>query len=279
MEEFTNWSQLFFESLRSFGQTFMAAMPSVLGAIFILLLGWLFSKLVSGGIRRLLKAIKFDKLADRIKAGQLLEKANIKLAPSELVGKFVYWILILLVITTAADTLGWTAVSEEISKLLSYLPHLLSAIVFFSVGIYIATFVRDVIAGATNTLGISTGKVISSFVFYLLFLLVTLTALTQAGINTSIITSNLLLIIGAIMAAAAISYGIASKDVLANILASFFSRKTFMKGQIIEIDGQQGEIINVSNIAVILKLNDKENLVVPTHQLIINKVKIITKSE
>lgn len=277
MEEFTNWSQLFFESLRAFSQTFMAAMPSLLGAIFILLLGWLFSKLMSGGIRRLLKAIKFDKLADRIKAGELLEKANIKLAPSTLVGKFVYWILILLVITTAADTLGWVAVSDEISKLLSYLPHLLSAILFFSVGIYIATFARDVISGATKTLGISTGRVISSFVFYLLFLLVTLTALAQAGIDTTIITSNLLLIIGAIMAAAAISYGIASKDVLANILASFFSRKTFTKGQVIEIEGQRGEIISISNIAVLLKLNDEEQLVVPTHQLIINKVKIITK--
>lgn len=277
MEELTNWSQLFFESLRAFSQTFMTAMPSLLGAIFILLFGWLFSKLISGGIRRLLKAIKFDKLADRIKAGELLEKANIKLAPSALVGKFVYWILILLVITTAADTLGWAAISDEISKLLSYLPHLLSAILFFSVGIYIATFARDLISGASKTLGISTGRIISSFVFYLLFLLVTLTALKQAGIDTAILTSNLLLIIGAIMAAAAISYGIASKDVLANILASFFSRKTFRKGQVIEIDGQRGQIINISNIAVILKLNDDEQLVVPTHQLIINKVKIITE--
>jgi len=275
MEELTNWSQLFFESLRAFSQTFMTAMPSLLGAIFILLLGWLFSKLMSGGIRRLLMAIKFDKLADRIKAGEFLKKANINLAPSALVGKFVYWVLILLVITTAADTLGWVAISDEISKLLSYLPHLLSAILFFSVGIYIATFARDLISGTTKTLGISTGRVISSFVFYLLFLLVTLTALTQAGIDTTILTSNLLLIIGAIMAAAAISYGIASKDVLANILASFFSRKTFIKGQVIEIDGQRGKIINISNIAVILQLNDEEQLVVPTHQLIINKVKII----
>lgn len=277
MEELTNWSQLFFESLRAFGQTFMAAMPGIIGAILILLLGWLFAKLVSGGIGRLLKVVKFDKLAERIKAGPLLEKANIRLAPSALIGKFVYWILILLVITTAADTLGWSAVSEEISKLLSYLPSLLSAIVFFIVGVYIATFARDVIQGATKTLGISTGRTISSFVFYLLFLLVSLTALGQAGIDTTLISSNLLLIIGAIMAAAAISYGIASKDVLSNILAGFFSRRTFMKGEIIEIDGQRGEIIEVSNIAVTLKLNEEESLVVPAHQLITNKVKIIKR--
>ena len=277
MKELSNWSQLFFESLQAFGQTFMSAMPGVLGAILIIFLGWLFARLVSGAIKRLLKVVKFDKLADRIKARELLEKANVKLAPSFLIARFVYWILMLLVITTAADTLGWTAFSDEISKLLSYLPNLLSAIIFFTIGVYIATFVRDVIQGATKTLGISTGRIISSFVFYLLFILVTLTALDQAGIDTTIITSNLLLIIGAIMAAAAISYGIASKDVLANILAGFFSRKTFLKGQTIEIDGRKGEIIEVSNIAVILKLNEDENLVIPTHQLITKQIKIINK--
>ncbi|MEZ5042463.1 MAG: mechanosensitive ion channel [Saprospiraceae bacterium] len=277
MEELTNWSQLFIESLRAFGQAFKAAIPGIIGAILILLLGWLFAKLVSGGIGRLLKVIKFDKLAERIKAGPLLEKANIRLAPSALVGKFVYWILMLLVITTAADTLGWSAVSGEISKLVNYLPSLLSAIVFFMVGVYIATFAREVIHGATKTLGISSGRTIGNLVFYLLFLLVSLTALGQAGVDTTLISSNLLLIIGSIMTAAAISYGIASKDVLANILASFFSRKIFLKGQMIEIDGQRGEIIEVSNIAVILKLNEDEELVVPTHQLIINKVKIIKK--
>ena len=275
MEELTNWSQLFFESLRASGQSIIGAIPLILGAILILLLGWLFARIISGVIHRILKAIKFDKLADRIKATQLLEKANIKLTPSAIIGKFIYWILMLLVVTTAADTLGWTTVSEEISKLLSYLPNLLSAIIFFTVGVYIATFVRDVIQSTTKTLGISTGRVISSFVFYLLFLLVTLTSLEQAGVDTSIITSNLLLIIGAIMAAAAISYGLASKDVLANILASFFSRKTFSLGQTIEIHDMKGQIIKVSNVAVTIQMSDKEKLVIPTHQLITNKVKII----
>lgn len=275
MEEFTNWSQLFFDSLRSFGQSFMTAMPRVLGAILIILLGWFLARILSRGFQKLLKVVKFDSLADRINVGNWLEKANIKLAPSALIGKFIYWVLLLLVIITAADTLGWTAISQEISKLLGYLPNLLAAIVFFVIGIYIATFVRDVIRGATKTLGISTGRIISSFVFYLLFLLVTLTALDQAGIDTTIITSNLLLIIGSIMAAAAISYGLASREVLANILASFFSRKTFQKGQTIEIDGQRGMIVEVTNVAVILKLNETEQLVVPTHQLITKQVKII----
>ncbi|MEM1217251.1 MAG: hypothetical protein AAGJ82_16260, partial [Bacteroidota bacterium] len=181
MESVTNYSDLFFQSLQSFGTTLMSALPGVLGAIFILLLGWLFAKFVGRVVTTLLRKMRFDVLADRVRATEMLRKGNIKDSASVLMGRFVYWLLILVVIITAADTLGWSAVSEEISRLLGYLPQLLSAIVFLVVGLYIATFVRDVVAGATRTLGISAGRIVSTIVYGLLFILVLLTALEQAG--------------------------------------------------------------------------------------------------
>lgn len=54
MNEFSNWSELFLESLQVFGQKFIGAIPGIIGALLILLLGWLFARLVSGGITRLL---------------------------------------------------------------------------------------------------------------------------------------------------------------------------------------------------------------------------------
>ena len=63
------------------------------------------------------------------------------------------------------------------------------------------------------------GKIISGFVFYFLVVIITITALDQIGIDTSIITSNVVLILGAILLAASISYGIASKTILSNMLA------------------------------------------------------------
>ena len=275
MNEITNWSEVFLNSFQSFGQKLLGAIPAIFGAILILFLGWLFAKFVAKGVSRLLKLVKFDVLADKIKATDFLKKANVQRAPSEVIGVFIYWILLLLVIISASDALGWTAVSAEVSKLLSLLPNVLVGIIFFVVGFYIASFVRDVIRGASSSLNIGAGKIIGEFVFYLLIILVTLTALNQAGVDTSIITSNLMLILGAILAAAAISYGFASRDVLSNILAGFFSRRTFKEGQVIEIDGVRGKIVSSSNISVTIQTNDNEHVVIPTHQLITTKVKII----
>ncbi len=277
MEKVSTWSDLFFQSFAAFGEKLMASLPSVLGAILILFLGWLFARVVSGGIRRLLKAVKFNRLAENVNFQEFLQKANIPLSPSVLISKFIYWILMLLVVITASETLGWSAVSEEISKLIAYLPQLLAAVVFFIVGVYIATFVRDVIRGGTQTLGISTGKAISTFVFYMLLILVALTALKQAGIDTSIITSNLMIIVGSIMIAITISYGFASRDILSNILGGYFSRRTFEIGQRIEIDGKEGEVIEMTKVTMTIRLDDKRDLVIPANQLMTKQIAIIRK--
>ena len=275
MNEITNWSEVFLHSFQTFGQKLLSAVSGLLGALFILLLGWLISKFISKGVTRLLRLVKFDVLAKKLRADELLEKANIKHSPSKLMGIFVYWILLLLVIISASDALGWMVVSQEVSKLLGLLPNVLVGIVLFVVGFRIASFVRDFIQGAASSMNIGTGKVIGAIVFYLLLILITLTALNQAGVDTGIITNNLMLILGAVLAAAAISYGFASKDVLANILAGFYGRRTFHTGQVIEVDGVRGEIVAEGSISVTLKTGAGEFIVVPAHTLITHKVKVL----
>lgn len=273
MQDIFTMQGVIFSSLQTFGQTFMQAMPGILGAIFLVLAGWFIARFVSYLFRKLLTVVKFDAIASRINATEMLEKANILLTPSFIVSKFVYWIILLLFFVTATDTLGWTIVSEQISKLIGFLPTLLSGIVLLILGAYIATFFRDVIAAATSSLGVGGGKMISGFVFYFLMVIVTITSLDQIGIDTTIITSNVVLILGAVLLSASISYGFASRDILTNMLASFFSQKTFKVGQHIRIDDVEGEIINIDSIAVTLQTNT-DKVVIPTQQLISQRVHI-----
>ena len=277
MNEVATWTDLFVNSLSTFATKMVEALPSLLGAIIIFIIGWLFAKLVSRAVSKILELAKFDLAAEKINASEFLAKANILVTPSRLIGKFIYWLLLLFVLITAADTLGWTSVSGEISRLIAYLPKLFIAIVLFILGTYLATFIRDVIFGATKSLGISTGKIIGNFVFYFLFITVVITALNQAGVNTSIITSNLTLILGAFLGAAALSYGLASRRVLSHILSGFFSKRLYRKGMTIEVDGVKGTIHQVTNINVIIKEESGDLSVIPMNTLTENKVRILKK--
>lgn len=262
------------ESLRSFGNKFMSVLPSIIAVIFIFIIGWLIAKIVSYSVTKILKAAQFDSAANKLDANKYLTKVNINLAPSDIVGRFVYWIILLFVFITASETLGWNAVSTEISKIIGFLPRFFVAIIILILGLYIAGFIRDMITGITSSLSLSSGKFISNSVFYFLVITISLTALTQAGINTSIITSNMFLILGAVLASASISYGYASRDVLSNILAGFYSRNTFTKGMMIEVDGISGKVTGSTNVGLTVKEDNGDITVIPMSTLIKHNVRI-----
>ncbi len=277
MDEITSASDFFIHSLQTFGQSIAAALPGIVSAIVIFILGWLFAKFVSWVVLRLLNRINFDSLAQKIEADKFLENANLKQTPSGLISKFIYWVLMLFVFITVSDMVGWHKVSEEIGKLLGYLPKIFFALVFFVIGIYIATFVRKIITGATASIGLSSGRIIGTVVFYFMMIIVTITSLDQAGMDTTMLSSNLLMIIGAILLAAAVSYSIASIDFVKNILAGFFTRKTFNVGQRIEVDNEIGNIKDINNLSVILEKDNGEEVMIPTKVLLNNKVRILNK--
>ena len=275
MEELNAYPDLFLTSLRNTIRSVVEVFPRLLAAAVVLVVGWLLARLLAYLVRRLLLATGFSRLAEHIRLTEVLTRARVRVRPERLLSRAVYYLILLLTIVTAADLLGWTTVSSELSKLIAYVPRLLGALVFFFLGFYLVTFLRDLLRGAASTLGLAAGRVVTAVVYYLLLILISLTALEQAGVDTSILTSNLLLIVGSILLAGTISYGFASRDVLRHILASFFSRRTVRVGQLIEFDGQRGRVVEVTSLAVRLQLNESEQLLVPSGELIRRPIKLI----
>ncbi len=273
MEKVTDLTQVGLQSLIVLGENLMSALPNILGALFLIVLGWLIAKGTSFLIRKALRAIQFDRLSEKVPLDELFGRKGLEIRPSTIVGKFVYWVIILLFFVTASDTLGWVVVSQSISDLLTYLPRLFSAIVIFVIGYYIATFVKQGLRGILESLAVSAHRIISGFAFYLILIIITLTALNQAGVDTDILTSNVTILIAGVVLAFAVSFGIGSKDILSNILSSFYTKNNFQVGQEIEIDDVRGTIEKIDITSCVIKTKDS-TVVIPVKQLLTEKVKL-----
>lgn len=271
MEKITDLTQVGLQSLVALGESLMSALPNILGALFLLLLGWIIAKIVSFVVRKALKAIGFDKLVEKVNLNEMLSGSNITIKPSSVVGKFVYWVIMLLFFVTASDTLGWSVVSNSIGDLIAYLPQLFSAIVIFVIGFYIASFVRKGLKTILESLAVTSSRVISSFAFYLILVLITVTALNQAGVDTQIVTSNVTIIVAGIILAFAVSFGIGSKDILTNILSSFYTKNHFQVGQNIEMGDVKGTIEKIDITSCQVKTSS-ETIIVPVKRLLTEKV-------
>lgn len=142
METLTNWKELTFNSLNEMGINIMEAVPNVIGALLILLIGWIITKIIVYLLRKVLHLVKVDKLTDIINEKDLFGKTDLKFNVTSVIVAFVKWIMFLVFLIVASDIMNWEIVSVEIGKLLSYLPKLFSALALFMVGLYIASFIK-----------------------------------------------------------------------------------------------------------------------------------------
>lgn len=274
METITNWKDITFNSLNEMGLNIVQAIPNVLGAILIIVLGWLITKLVLFVLKKILNLAKVDKLTTIVNEKDLFGKTDIKFNVSAVILGFVKWIFYLIFLIIASDIMEWEAVSIETGNLLRYLPKLFSAIALFMIGMYIAKFIKNAIQGLFDSLDLNGSKIISSFVFYLMAILITITALNQAGIETDIITNNLIVILAAFLGAIAIGFGLGSKEIIGDLLRSFYTRKNFEIGQRIKFKGMEGTVECIENITMTI-ITTKGKMIIPIKEVVENEVEIL----
>ena len=261
-------------ALNEMGVNLVNVGQKVLGAILILIIGWIITKIVVFILKRALKFAKADKLTDIINEKDLFGKTDLKFNVTSVVVSFVKWILFLVFLIVAADIMQWEIVSVEIGNLLRYLPRLFSAIALFMVGLYIANFIKKAIKGLFESFDLNGAKVISGLVFYVIVITITITALNQAGIDTQIITNNLTIILGAFLAAIAIGFGFGSKEVIGDLLRSFYTRKNYEVGQKIQYKNVSGTIESIDNITMVLKTSTGK-IVLPIREVVENLIEIV----
>ena len=272
METITDIKDLTVESLNQMTINIAEFAPKVLFAILILLIGWLITKIIAFVLKRTLKFAKADKLTDIINEKNLFGKTDLKFNVTTVVVGFVKWIMFLVFLIIASDVMNWEIVSVEIGNLLRYLPRLFSAIALFMIGLYIANFIKKAVRGLFESFDLHGEKVISSLVFYVIIITITITALNQAGINTDIITNNLTIILGAILATIAIGFGLGSRDVINSLLFSFYSKRNFEVGQKIKIDDITGTIVSIDNICISVEVDGGDIIVIPIKEVVDTRV-------
>lgn len=269
-----DWQSIISDSIRTVFSGLVQAIPGIMAALITLLIGWVIAKSIRSILDRVFKAAQLDQRLERLKLDELAAKLGIETTPSQMLAKAIYFLILLVFAVAATQTLGWTIISEELAKLINFLPRVVVGLLVFSIGYYIAGIVRDFMRSATEALGVGAGKMIASMVYYFLLITVALSAMEQIGIPTDILSENLQLVIGAVVVAGAISYGIASRHLLSNTLSTYYSRNLFEVGQRIRVDGVTGEIVEINNIAVVLK-TESGRTVIPASDLTNRRVDIL----
>lgn len=131
----------------------LGALPGILGAVVILLLGWVGARIVRQVSTNLLAGAGLDRLGERSGVSEALGEQQL----SAVVGTIVYVLILIPVAIAALDALEIEAVSgpasEILTTLLTAVPAIFAAILLLGVAYFIARAVGNFVTGVLTGVG------------------------------------------------------------------------------------------------------------------------------
>jgi len=263
--------------LSSFQKIFddlLSGLPKVLGFIGFIILSWILIKIFLYIVKKGLSKTKIDEWSKKLSETEIFGSTTINIVLTKVILGALKWLLVLIFVLVGADIFGLDIVSQGIGNFIAYLPKLLTALLIFVGGVYVGTIVKKAIHSMFKSLEITGGNLVGNIAFYLIVIFISITALNQAGIDTSIIEKNITLILGSIVLSFTIAFGLGSRDVVKKLLFGFYTRKNFEVGQRIKVGKTKGEIIAIDNICMTIKTNEGK-VILPIDQVASKKVEVL----
>ena len=202
------------DPVRDMVTTIARWLPSLLGALIVLLIGYLIAKAVEGLARRGLRAAGFDRLLHKGTGGSYIER--VVKSPAKLVGSVVFWLIWLLTLSIAVTVLGVPALTNFVNAIYSYVPNVVAALLIFLVAGAVSTGAATVvnrIMGDTPT-----GKVLETVVPVVTMLIATFMILNQLQIAREIVVITYAGIVGAVSLGLALAFGLGGRSVAGELL-------------------------------------------------------------
>jgi hypothetical protein len=221
--------EVFMASLNQFWLQLASFVPKLLAVVVILFFGWIVAKLVRLAVKRLLELTQFDKFAQRSGLEAFMNSGSLHVTLSGIISQVVYWLVIILFITTGASTLGLSEVANLLQQLAGYLPRIILAILVIIFGTLLARFVNKLMFAWLHSIKFSPALTVSTSAEYGIQILAIFVALEQLGIGMQLIHSLFVIVFGAIFLALALAFGLGGKDWAAKTIAELDANRNKSK--------------------------------------------------
>ncbi len=251
----------------------ISSLPNICIGLAILVIGYVIAIIIRKVVVKTLNGIKFNDLLDRAGFGAVFTKIGVKGGANELVGKLIFWIIMLFIIKNAADKVGIEDISQIIDKLIAFFPKVFIATIIMLVGFMVADLIRNAVFVALDNLGLGYAKALAGIIFGFVFVIVLTVALSQLGIETELLKDSVKIILLSLGLGLAICLGLGLKGMASQIVSGVYARDIYKVGTTIEHEGEEAKVAGVGPVTTKLMRSDGGFIMIPNDQLINKPVK------
>jgi len=205
-------------------------LPRLIGAIVILIIGWIVGRIVGGFISRSISHLGVDERMADTTVGRFL--GGTEGAVSHTLGRIGAWFVYALPILAAADVLAISVLSAWIAEALAYLPALIAGVLIILIGFVLADWFADVIGRTETVTDTGYTEYFADGIRAFLYFIVLTIGLATMGIDVQILY----------IFATAAAWGLAAGAALAIGISFGWGGKDYVHDHIAGWVGRSGEI-------------------------------------
>ncbi|KTC34046.1 MULTISPECIES: mechanosensitive ion channel family protein [Pseudomonas] len=270
--ELDPWTQSLFAAMTALWTKVANFIPNLFGALVVVILGFLVAKLLDTLLSKLLAKFGLDRLMAGTGLTKLLGRGGLKVPISTLIGKIVYWFVLLIFLVSAAESLGLQRVSATLDMLALYLPKVFGAALVLLVGVLLAQLVNGVVRGAAEGVGLDYAAGLGRVAQWLVIIISISVAISQLEVKTDLLNHVIVIALITVGLAAALAMGLGSREIASQILAGIYVREMFQVGQQVQVGEVEGQIEAIGTVKTTVLTDDGELVSMSNRELLEQRV-------
>jgi small-conductance mechanosensitive channel len=259
--------QIVLDSLTKIATDIVNFIPNLINGLIILFIGYLVSMLVRWIINFVLRRVKFDALIERTGITGGLRMFGIETPLSAIFSQAVFVLLLLSFLITSTRIMGLEPVAQLFERLLTFVPTLLAALIFFLLGALAAQFLGNTATAVATTAGLTSPSRVGQLVQFLIIVFVVILSLGIMGLDTALLVTTVTIMIAAFGLALGLALGLGAKRVVQHVLAGYYLKQRFRTGQSVTVDEFGGKVVGIGGVNTVIGTSEG-SIVVPNETML-----------
>jgi hypothetical protein len=211
------------ESIQQGIDDLIGFLPRLIGFLLILLVGYLVAKALQKAVSLALEKIGTDRALESGTTGVHVARVMPDASPSRVIGRVVFWFVLLGALSIAIASLGVNALNDFLADVFGYLPNVIAAILIFVIAGALAGWLGR---SASRLLGDSaTGRLAATALPVLVMAIAVFMILNQLRIATEIVTITYAALLGSAALGVALAFGLGGREVAGRVLEEAYRRR------------------------------------------------------
>jgi len=214
----STWGTAVLTPLQDIWYRFLVFLPNLIGALLILIIGWIIAAGLDRLVTQILKQIRLDTALNKVGVKNFFRKAGVDFETSDFIGGLVRWTIILVAFLAAADILGLAQITQFLNEILSYIPNIFVAVAILLMGMLAANFFSHVVRGTVGIAKIRSANFLAAITKWIIWIFTVLIALNQLGIASMIINYLMMAVFFMIALAGGLAFGLGGQKAASETL-------------------------------------------------------------